>query len=426
VKNFTYNGNILINIFFLVILFSSILGRIKFPIANISIHYLFLSVISFAIIGLNLKYVPATLKKHKVILIILGILYLWMWISSLISPFPKTSITSSIKYSIYFILFFAFLFLNYKNIKTSSFYYRCILYLLQIIAILGFVEALFPNLWIFSLLKYPSFYPQIGSIMQNPNQFGVIVAIGLCLSIILERQKTISQAELYISEFVFLISLALSASRNGWLVFLFGMFLLLIYKIISLRKMIFLISLWILCILSIPVSTYRVGLGNSQIFPLINLFLAHPIQTKLPSPVGSALSRFALWQAAISEIIKRPIAGLGIGVFPEHIGVKVFGAKGFHAHNIFLNVLVELGVPGLFIFTSFLVKLGSVAKSANPIIVIPITMFLASQMFDFFVEDYTFTTVEFYFLAAASNSRSRAKSEFIVPEKTIIANLEQC
>jgi O-antigen ligase len=337
-----------------------------------------------------------------------------MWTSSLISPFPKTSITYSIKYSIYFLLFIAFLFLNHKNIKASSFYYRCILYLLEIMAILGFVEALFPNLWIFSLLKYPSFHPQIGSIMQNPNQFGVIVAIGLCLSIILEKQKTISKAELYISEFIFIISLALSASRNAWLVFIVGMFLLLIYKIISFRKMILIISLWILCIVSIPVSTYRAGLGDSQIFPLLNLFLADPIETKLPSPVGSALSRFALWQAAISEIIKRPIAGLGIGVFPDHIGVKVFGFKGFHAHNIFLNVLVELGIPGLFIFTSFLVRLGYLAKSANPIIVIPITMFLASQMFDFFVEDYTFTTIEFCFLAAASNSRSRVKSQFVV------------
>ncbi|MGF1936708.1 MAG: O-antigen ligase family protein [Nostoc sp. ChiQUE02] len=397
----------MINIFFLLILFSSLLGRIKFPGINIGIHYLLLPVFSFGIISLSVKGIPEILKKHRTILISMSLLYLWMWLSALISPFPNTAITYSIKYSTYFIEFFAFLVLTFRNLKTSSltFYYRCILYLLQIIAAFGFVEALFPNHWIFELLKFPSYYPQIGSIMQNPNQFGVIVAIGLCLSLILEKQSKISKFELYISEFVFIICLALSASRNAWLVLIFGMFLLLIYKIVSIRKMIFIMSLWLLCIISIPVSTYRIGLGDSKIFPLINLFITNPSEIVLPSPVGTALSRFALWQAAINETIKRPITGIGIGAFAEHIGVKVFGVKGYHAHDIFLNVLVEQGVIGFLLFTNFLVRIASYARHANPLTIIPIMMFLASQIPDFFAEDYTFTSIEFYFLAAAINSR---------------------
>ncbi|MBD2519530.1 O-antigen ligase family protein [Nostoc sp. FACHB-973] len=395
------------NIFFLLILFSSLLGRVKFPGLNIGIHYLLLPAFSFGIISLSLKDTRELIKKNKIILISLGLLYLWMWVSSLLSQFPTTAITYSLKYSSYFILFFAFLVLTFKKLKTSSltFYYRCILYLLQIIAIFGFLEALVPNHWIFELLKFPSFYPQIGSIMQNPNQFGVIMGIGLCLSLILEKQNKISQIELYISEFLFLISLAFSASRNAWIIFIFGIIILLICKIINFKKMIFIMSLWLFCILSIPVSTYRIGLGDSKIFPLINLFLGNPIEIALPSPVGTALSRFALWQAALSETIKRPVTGIGIGVFAEYIGVKVFGAKGFHAHNIFLNVLVEQGVPGLLIFINFLVRIASKVKYANPVAIVPIMMFLASQIPDFFAEDYTFTTIEFYFLAAAINSR---------------------
>ncbi|MEH2069953.1 MAG: O-antigen ligase family protein [Nostoc sp.] len=402
----------MINIFFLLILFSSLLGRIKFPEFNIGIHYLLLSGFSFGIISFSLKDTKETIKKNKIILIFLAILYLWMWISAFLSEFSHTAIIYSIKYSTYFILFFAFLVLTYRKLKTSSltFYYRCILYLLQIIAGFGFLEALLPNHWIFKLLKFPSFYPQIGSIMQNPNQFGAIMSIGLCLSLILEKQKKISQIELYLSEFIFLISLAFSASRNAWLIFIFGIILLLIYKTINFKQMIAILSLWFLCIVTIPVSTYRIGLGNSKIFPLINLFLANPIQIVLPSPVGTALSRFVLWQAAIIETIKRPLTGIGIGVFAEHIGVKVFGAKGFHAHDIFLNVLVEQGVIGLFIFISFLVKIATKVKHSNPLTIIPIMMFLASQIPDFFAEDYTFTTIEFYFLAAAINYRK----DFIV------------
>ncbi|MEH1777368.1 O-antigen ligase family protein [Nostoc sp.] len=414
----------MINIFFLLILFSSLLGRIKFPGINIGIHYLLLPLFSFGIISLSVKLIPEILKKHRTILISMTLMYLWMWLSSLISPFPNTAITYSLKYTTYFIAFFAFLILTFRNFKTLSltFYYRCILYLLQIIAAFGFLEALFPNHWIFELLKFPSYYPQIGSIMQNPNQFGVIVAIGLCLSLILAKQNNISKLELYISEFVFLVSLALSASRNSWLVLIFGMFLLLIYKIISIRKMAFIMGLWLLCIISIPVSTYRIGLGHSKIFPLVNLFLTNPSEIVLPSPVGTALSRFALWHAAIIETIKRPITGIGVGVFAEHIGVKVFGVKGYHAHNIFLNVLVEQGITGLLLFTNFLVRIASHVKYANPVTIIPIMMFLASQLPDFFAEDYTFTTIEFYFLAAAINS----KKDFVIESKPeIIYNVQK-
>ncbi|QLE51897.1 O-antigen ligase family protein [Nostoc sp. C057] len=397
----------MINIFFLLILFSSLLGRIKFPGLNIGIHYLLLPAFSLGVITLSVKSIPEVLKKHRIILISMALIYCGMWVSSLISPFPNTAIAYSIKYTTYFIIFFAFLVLTFKQSQKPFliFYYRCILYLLQIIGVFGFLEALSPDSWIFKLLKFPSYYPQIGSIMQNPNQFGVIISVGLCLSLILEKQKNIAKLELYISEFIFFISLALSASRNSWLVFILGMFLLLIYKIISIRQMIAILSVWLLCIISIPVSTYRIGLGNSKIFPLINLFSTNPSEIVLPSPVGTALSRFALWHAAIIETIKRPIIGIGVGVFAEHIGVKVFGVKGYHAHNIFLNVLVEQGVTGLFLFINFLVQITYKVKYANPVIIIPIIMFLASQLPDVFVEDYTFTTIEFYFLAVAINSR---------------------
>ncbi|MDJ0733115.1 MAG: O-antigen ligase family protein [Nostocaceae cyanobacterium] len=408
-NQFTSNKSTVNIVFFLCILFSSLLRRIQFPIIDIGIHYLLLTVFSFLIIGFNFKYLPSVFRKHKVILTSLGILYLWMWICSFISLFPNTSIIYAIKYSTYLILFFAFLVLNNKNHKISL-YSRIVLYFIAIISAIGFIEALAPDLWIFRLLKYPSFYPQIGSIMQNPNPFGVIVAIGLCLSIILEKQKKISKLELYISEFIFIPALAFSASRNAWLIFLFGLFLLLIYKILNIRQVIILISIWIFCVLLIPVSTYRVGLGNSKIFPLINLFATKTVETKVPSPAGTALSRLALWQTAISETIKRPITGIGVGVFAEHIGVKVIGRKGFNTHNIFFNVLVELGIPGLLLFNNFLWKIVSIAKVANPVTVIPITMFLASQIPDFFLYDYTFTTIEFYFLAAASNSLVRQKA----------------
>ncbi|MEH1842669.1 MAG: O-antigen ligase family protein [Nostoc sp.] len=399
----------MINIFFLLILFASLLGRIKFPGINIGIHYLLLPAFSFSLISLSLKSIPEVVKKHKVILISISLMYLWMWLSSLMSQFPNIALTYSMKYSIYYILFFAFLILTFNNANLTL-YYRCILHLIQIIAGLGFLEVLLPNHWIFKLLKFPSFYPEIGSIMQNPNQFGVIVAIGLCLSLILEKQNKISKIELYVSELIFIISLALSASGNGWFTFMIGMFFLLIYKIISFRKMIYLTSFLILCIVTIPVSTQRIGLADSKIFPLINVFSENSnlvnLNKKTPTTIiKTGLSRFEIWQAAINETIKRPLTGIGIGVFPEQIGVKVWRHKGYHAHNIFLNVLAEQGIPGLLLFTNFLLRITFKVKYANSLVTVPIIIFLASQMPDFFAEDYIFTTIEFYFIAVAINYR---------------------
>lgn len=405
-KILLYHQDKVTKLCFLLILFSSLLRRINLPYLNISIHYLLLPIFGISLILFNSEYILPFLRQQKKFLISIGILYLWMWICSIFSPFPITAITYSIKYSVYLILLFAFLLLTYVKNKLF-FYYHCILHLLQLIAIFGFVEALFPNLEIFTLLKFPSFYPQIGSIMQNPNQFGVIMVIGLCLTLILAKQNHISQIELYINEFIFIVALALSASRNSWLMFILAIILLYLYRIISIKTSIFIMGFCLFCILFFPVSTYRLGLGNSPIFPIFNLFATNPIETKIASPTSTALSRLKIWQSAISEIVKRPLTGIGIGTFAEHIGIKIFGVKGMHTHNIFLGISTELGITGLMIFMNFLKTLINKIKFTNPMATIPITIFLFSQLFDFFIEDYTFTTIELFCLAAASNCKNQ-------------------
>jgi len=87
-------------------------------------------------------------------------------------------------------------------------------------------------------------------------------------------------------------------------------------------------------------------------------------------------------------------------------------------------VLVEEGIPGLLIFVNFLVIIASKVKHANPVAIAPIMMFLASQLPDFFAEDYTFTTIEFYFLAAAINSRKIVSSNSQMQSLTPLLNSE--
>jgi O-antigen ligase len=400
--------NIVIKICFIGLLLSSLLSRVKFTYFSsfsLSIHYLLIPLFSTLLIILNLKRLKQFWIAHPKILAAIGLLYIWIWVCVFFSNFPATALTYAIKYTNYFFMFIAFLSLNFPKPKNIKYYCLTLLVLIQVIAILGWVEIFFPKMWMFRLLKYPSFHPQIGSIMQNPNQFGVLMAIGASLTLILYQKKIISTIYLYISEVLLVISLAISTSRNAWLVFILGLVLLRGTKIINNIKFILLSFLLVICILLYPPANYKLGLVNSNIFPgfeLLNQNFTNPssLETKISNPKGTALSRLALWKAAISEMTKQPITGIGLGVFAEHIGKQVFGVKGFHAHNIFLNIGTELGIPGLLIFIGFLLKIASDLKPSNFVTVI-ILLFLASQMLDFFIEDYTFTTIELYFLSLA-------------------------
>ncbi|MEQ9671092.1 O-antigen ligase family protein [Coleofasciculus sp. G2-EDA-02] len=400
--------NIVIKICYVGLLLSSLLSRVKFTYFSsfsLSIHYLLIPLFSTLLILLNLKSLKEFWIAHPKILAAIGLLYIWIWVCAFFSNFPTTALTYTIKYTDYFFIFIAFLSLNFPKPKSIKYYCLTLLVIIQVIAILGLVEIVFPKMWMFRLLKYPSFHPQIGSIMQNPNQFGVLMAIGASLTLILYQKKVISTIYLYISEVLLVISLAISTSRNAWLVFILGLVLLRGTKIINNIKFISLSFLLVICILLYPPANYKLGLVNSNILPgfeLLNQNFSNPssLETKISNPKSTALSRLALWKAAISEMTKQPITGIGLGVFAEHIGREVFGVKGFHAHNIFLNIGTELGIPGLLIFIGFLLKIASDLKPSNFVTVI-ILLFLASQMLDFFIEDYTFTTIELYFLSLA-------------------------
>jgi O-antigen ligase len=118
-------------------------------------------------------------------------------------------------------------------------------------------------------------------------------------------------------------------------------------------------------------------------------------------------ARTTLAKEAIGNIIKRPFTGVGLGVFAEHIqSSSSWGGKGVHTHNLVLNILVELGIPGFILSLTFLWSLLKKAKLNKAIISIPVIIIFASQITDYFMlHDSTFTILAVYFLAEAGNSK---------------------
>jgi len=82
----------------------------------------------------------------------------------------------------------------------------------------------------------------------------------------------------------------------------------------------------------------------------------------------AAVERMAHWQAAWGMFLSQPLRGVGIGqyvaVYADYHIVPWANPLG-HAHNYYLNVLAELGVPGLMLYLGMLA--GMVATTVRAI-----------------------------------------------------------
>jgi len=84
-----------------------------------------------------------------------------------------------------------------------------------------------------------------------------------------------------------------------------------------------------------------------------------------PTDTSSTL-RLALWESTVAMIIDNPLLGIGWGaywlVYPEYdFFLQDAQTKIFHAHNMYLNIAAEIGIPGLLVFLA--VMIGHIRKA---------------------------------------------------------------
>lgn len=69
--------------------------------------------------------------------------------------------------------------------------------------------------------------------------------------------------------------------------------------------------------------------------------------------------RMEIWRDSAASFAAHPLTGIGIGNFPLALSEKLATAKmGASAHNIYLDILVEMGIGGLLFFLLLLVRIG--------------------------------------------------------------------
>lgn len=405
----------------LLLLVSSLLSRIPVPGLEISIHFILISGFGLVAIFYNWSAFMQALRCYPNLSIILILFYSWVWIAALLSDWRAIAVHHTLKYSIYAIVLCAFVALLRTIPKTSS-ADKIVLWVLTLIGIGGFLEQTFPNNELINLLSYPDSYPRIRSIIQGPNPFGVLMALSAIITLLWNRDRSYLPRQYWVYPFIILI--ALSASRNGWLVFCIGLVLLRIKNSISWRVATNLFLFLIMCLLLIQPSSERI---LPQLWTNLNTPQAAIAQTSsLPSVNSATISspaiphtsiddRFILWQKATKTALEHPISGVGVGVFQEVFCPQIYGHSRFNTHNLFLSIWVELGIVGILLSLLILGILWRIAITDHQTLInfIPLILFLSSQMVDYFIYEYAVTTIALYlFVRALSQTRTRMIQNF--------------
>lgn len=188
--------------------------------------------------------------------------------------------------------------------------------------------------------QFPELKMRVFSTFQNPNILAgflvIILAIlpglGLC-----QQDKG--------PQFLFLViigmlgsCLILTYSRGAWISIL-AVFVA--YGIFYNRKV-----LWLL--LAIPILALFSYEGViERLISIIN-----------PTDTSSAL-RWALWESTIAMIVNNPFTGIGWGaywmVYHEYdFFIQNPATTIFHAHNMYLHIAAEIGIPGFIVFLGIL------------------------------------------------------------------------
>lgn len=187
---------------------------------------------------------------------------------------------------------------------------------------------------------------RIVSLWENPNVLAefllvaVFVSLGCLIGFRAVSTKILALATLLAAG----SSLALTWSRGAWVaaaVALVAMLLILSHKTIPL------------------VAVLLIG-GAVSLFFLPDSFIAR-LESIVTFSDSSVLYRLNIWRGCSALIRKSFLTGIGVGEEAFALGYHGFALPGIeaapHSHNLFMQILIELGLMGLLLFVGMLLLL---------------------------------------------------------------------
>lgn len=241
-----------------------------------------------------------------------------------------------IEYILYFLIFCYTTFLFFSNIDLKKYLpiiIKTILFsgfLLSLSTIYLYKDALFSGVGRISMLKYQSGMEDSDIISPLSLAYGAALNLSLLLPYYkLYAKKTVfTKVYLLLNAILSLIIFALGSTRGAFLALVISVIFYL-FTIKGSKLKYFLATL-----IFIPVFVYILNLTGSNLLD----------RTSNAVEGGDSSGRDELWIAAFNEFINNPILGGRIEV------------SGIYPHNIFLEVLMGMGIIGLFIFLFLIIN----------------------------------------------------------------------
>lgn len=188
---------------------------------------------------------------------------------------------------------------------------------------------------------------RVGGLAQQPNMMGAffVYYMFLFLGFFFLDWKKLKSWWLLIPFFICFRGIQVTFSRGAYIAFAFGLFTITFFK--SKFLFIFLIFLIVFSFLNpqfLP-GGVRYAINRTEVGEKI--YDSTPFEDTLDK---SSASRIEIWRGAIEIIKDNPLLGIGYGIFPYVIPSYVPNVGQRDAHNTFLIIAAEMGLPSLAIF----------------------------------------------------------------------------
>ncbi|VBB06319.1 o-antigen ligase [Lucifera butyrica] len=189
--------------------------------------------------------------------------------------------------------------------------------------------------------EFPDLKTRIFSTLYNPNLLAgfLVIMMAIAGGIGIKSDNVRRKIVLALLVAILGLCLVLTYSRGAWLSILV---IFVTYGIIYNRKV-----LWLLFLIPIMVFFAHDAVGER----LVSIF--NPTDT-------SATMRMAIWESTLSMIMDHPFLGIGWGaywlVYPKYdFFIQDAAVKIYHAHNMYLHIAAEIGIPGLLVFLTIMI-----------------------------------------------------------------------
>lgn len=336
-----------------LLLVASVASALRVPYLGGGLPNLALPLAS-ALLVLSARPEPrAFLRRHALLLAAAGALLAWTWLSAAASRRPDTALRMALKSTLYACAFVAFL-VRFEREERAARSLRAILVFLAGLALLGVAESAFPDAGLFRLFRTErslAIQPRISSILPWPNPYGILMVAGVALSEGMAAARLLAPRAALVASLFFLTQVAQSGSRNAWGVTALVLVLLAIRALRARmgRRAVMLGAFFAAGLVLLPVAAYQLRIERSSPVARALLRERYVGTSSLADPMLSLSLRGKIWRLGLVCLSYQPFLGLGPGVFTKFATPTVMqGRPGFNAHNLPLEIAVDVGLPGLF------------------------------------------------------------------------------